>query len=256
MKLNKMAPSDLKRLARHPDIPFDPDKIYDTPEKNLYETKKDLTKQTCLVDKEIREKQRRDNAKKGIYPAYVSLYALIKIIPKFLSLDATAVSVFRLYESTSKQVNDWARRAVRRAPDKFTLTDVIELLLLEQKSPELLLMQKYEVLQITSITQAVSYSAALKQMKLQLALARRLEQKDKELHNKDKIITNYEKEIVLLKASLAAGHGNDKRQNALNLKKLNPCMSNTAIAKAVGLGRTTVSNLFNQPENKLVDGCT
>jgi AraC-like DNA-binding protein len=117
-------------------------------------------------------------------------------------------------------------------------------------------MQKYEVLQITSITQAVSYSAALKQMKLQLALARRLEQKDKELHNKDKIITNYEKEIVLLKASLAAGHGNDKRQNALNLKKLNPCMSNTAIAKAVGLGRTTVSNLFNQTENKLVDGCT
>jgi hypothetical protein len=255
MKLNKMAPSDLKRLARRPDIPFDPDKIYDTPEKNPYETKRDLTKQTYLVDKEIRERQRRDNAKKGIYPAYVDLYALIKIIPKFLSLDATAVSIFRLYESTSNQVNDWARRAVRRAPNKSTLTTVIELLL-EQKSPELLLMQKYEVLQITSITQAVSYSAALKQMKLQLALAKRLEQKDNELHNKDKIITNYEKEIVLLKASLAAGHGNDKRQNALNLKKLNPCMSKTAIAKAVGLGRTTVSNLFNQPENKLVDGCT
>ena len=93
-------------------------------------------------------------------------------------------------------------------------------------------------------------------MKAQLDLARMMEHKDMQLPEKDKVIADKDKEIALLKASLDAGKGNDRKENALSLKLLDPTRSNTDIAIAVGLSRSIVSTFFNKADIKkqLADG--
>ena len=66
------------------------------------------------------------------------------IVPNYLSTNRPASKVFRERESNSKQVDRWARRAVKRPPDKVDLSNVIDELEY-MNNPELSLMKKHKV---------------------------------------------------------------------------------------------------------------
>jgi DNA-binding XRE family transcriptional regulator len=186
--------------------------------------------------------QRELNKAKGIEPVIITFEDLMLIVPKILSNKKPTSKVFNELEVSYKKCNRWAERAVKRKPYKDYLSAVIETLILENNS-ELLLMKKHDVYQLNPILAADSYNAAFTQMKVQLKLARIIELL--EITIEDQV-----SEIDLLKESMAAFKGDDRKESALKLKILHPGMSVSDIAKKIGLGRTTVSAYFNQDDNK------
>jgi len=245
-----MIPTLQSRLATNPSIPMpktDEPNVDPLTEANKVVEKHEL--QLAKAKRLRNDIQREQNKLKNIYPAYVKQYDLRFIKPTYLSTSRPVSKVFSEHKSSSNQVADWARRAVKRPPDKVDLSCVIAELE-SMNNPQLSLMKKHKVFQLRQIIEAKSYSAALTQMRAHLKLAEMMEYKDMLLLEKDKVIADKDKEISLLKASLEAGKGTDLKENALSLKLLDPTRSNTDIAKAVGLSRSTIATFFNTADIK------
>jgi hypothetical protein len=249
---NNMAYSkpSLSNLKTAQNIGGEKDELYWNEKKDIYRRIKDIDNERPKLIGELARIQREENKAKGIVPAYVNTSDLIPILESVLQKGGPISKAFREHEQSSNQVNDWARRAITRVPNKDDLLEALRYLK-ETKNSELLLMDKYGVFDIKPIVIVSSYSGALNQIKRQLAIAKQLEQKDIQLLQKDKVIADKKMEITLLNKMLVAQSGVDKKKNSLEIKLLDPQMPIAKIAKLVGAGRTSISEHLHKPEIKV-----
>jgi hypothetical protein len=240
----------MKKLYRDPDVlQFDRDGPPISERAKCFTKLENAKRELARANTDWNFMLKKEREAKGIKSAYVGKDDLMFILPAYLASTKSVTSIFSKRESTSSQVNNWAKRAVRTKIYKKNLLEVVKELD-NNRNPELLLMRKYDVFLLKPIIGSSSHSAALKEMRAQLKSAKRLEQKDNALYVKDKTIADKDKKINQLENLFNAIKAPNKKQEALRLRLLYPVLRISEISKSVGLGRTTLSTFFNLPENK------
>lgn len=225
--------------------------IFLKPEKDeLY--RKEISDKNKLINKlenELRsEKIARnrlsvlDAQSRGVEPAYISSIDLKMIIEDLLENKLSASKTFERHEVNEGMGVKWAERIIKKPVDKDVLSLAINYL---TKNTNLILMNKYEVLDVKDIARSASYSAALTKLKKQQGIAHALQDKDNQLINKDSVIAAKDVEIEKLKTELQRNKSEDWKPQAIALKQAG--ISVTKIAERLSKSRTLVSTYLNSP---------
>lgn len=188
---------------------------------------------------------RQERESKGLEGASIGSEDLVNIIDYLLTNKSSVTESFAQHEVNNTKCAEWASRTITYSINKPVLSGALDAL---AKNTDILLIQKYKLLDLKDILSCSSYSAALTKLKKLLVIANRFQDKDNELINKDSIIAAKEAKIEELKQELVRNKSKDWEPQALKLRQ--DGLSVTKIAVLVNKGRTIVSNYLNSPSIK------
>lgn len=235
----------LSHLQITPDITLEKDELYRSDISDQQKLIKKLKAELRAEEAKITRLYGLDAKSRGLEPAYIDSSDLIKIIEDLLANKSTITNAFERHEITEGKCKGWANRTKRYPLDEDRLKSALNALAM---NANIIVMQKYKVLDHKDIGRSTAYSAALTKLKKQLAIAHTLQDKDNELINKDIVIAARDAKIEELKQELVRNKSFDWHQQALTLRQEG--ISVKEIAARLNKSRTTVSNYLNSPINK------
>lgn len=193
----------------------------------------------------IKQLNQQDRESLGLEDAYIDRFDLIDIIETLLANKSSVSKAFAQHEVNRTKCAGWASSTIKKPVDEAELRSALDTL---AKNTDLILMKKYDVLDISDILRSASYSAALTKLKKQLVIANRLQDKDNELINKDIIIAAQETKIVELKQELVRNKSKDWEPQAVALYQAGVTIAQ--IALRLGISRGTIYKHFKIPSIK------
>ena len=237
----------LSNLQTTPGIPLEKDELYRADLSDAYKRLAKLNDELRNEEYAIQKLHRLDADSRGVETAYIGRVDLIKIIEDLLANKSQVSKAFERHEVNKGKCAGWARRTIKYSIDKPELGSALDAL---ANNTDLMLMQKYKVLDVKDIQRSASYSAALTKLKKQLHFAEQLQEKDNQLTLKDQAIAQGQQEIKRLQEELVRNKSGDWKENAIRLARAGNTVTN--IRKLLGLSRGTVSTHLNKPEVKLL----
>lgn len=228
-----LPPNPLKNLMINPNVKAKKDSLNSKELAIDYKELKYHKAQVKIIEDSIKQKHMQDAHANGLEPAYLNTTDLVEIISTVLNTKCPISKAFEAREKNAKLCKEWAKRTIKRKPDRLDINDAFNDLELNEQNI-INLIKKYNQFDINQIIKANTYSEGLNQMKKQLIIARELEKKDIKIEN--------------LEAQIKILSGDSWEVKALSLRKLG--MSFNAIAKLLGKYRTTIAKYLNQPNIK------
>lgn len=232
----------MKNLNTHPGIHPEKDKLYGSKNSDVYKRRADAIKHLSDIEYEIKQLHRLDGESRGLEAASIGRVDLVEIIEDLLASKSPVSKAFQRHEVSKSKCTDWAKRTIKYSVNETELRSALDTL---ANNTDLILINKYDVLDISDILRPASYSAALTKLKKQLVIANRFQDKDNELINKDIAIADKDAKIEELMEELVRNKSIDWQQQALKLRQAGTPV--TKIALLLSIGRTTVSSYLNSP---------
>jgi hypothetical protein len=232
-------------LQTLPGMALEKDGLYKSEISDAYKKLAKLKEETSNAEYTLNQLRRLDGESRGLEAAHIDRDDLIDIIETLLSNNLPVSKAFTKHEVNKTKCAGWASRAIRYSVDQTELGSALDLL---AQHTDLILMEKYQVLDVKDIVKSASYSAALTKLKKQLAITRTLQDKDKQLTDKESTITIRDSEIRVLKEELLRDKSEDWKTRAVTLQQEGVSVTN--IAKRLGVGRSTASTYLNSPDVK------
>lgn len=229
-------------LNTHPGISPEKDELYRSEISDAYKRLAKLKEETSNAEFTLNQLRRLDRESRGLEAAQIDRDDLIEIIETLLANNLPVSKAFTQHEVNKTKCAGWASRAIRYPVDKAELGSALDLL---AQHTDLILMEKYQVLDVKDIVKSASYSASLTKLKKQLAITRTLQDKDKQLADKESTIAIRDSEIRVLKEELLRDKSEDWKTRAVTLQQEGVSVTN--IAKRLGIGRGTASTFLNSP---------
>lgn len=235
----------LSHLQTIPGIPLEKDELYRDELSDLYKNLAIQDRDRNRTKSEISRYLGLQAKSRGVEVAYIDSTDLTNIIKDLLANKSTVSKAFERYEVNSVKAGmcaGWAKRTIKYSVDKLALNSALDAL---ATNTDLILMRKYEVLDVKDIERSASYSAALTKLNKQLDITRTIQDRDNQLISKDSVIAAKDAEIEKLKTELQRNKSEDWKPQAIAMKQAG--ISVTKIAERLSKSRTLVSTYLNSP---------
>ncbi len=224
-----LPPNMLKNMKVNPNVKAEKNQLDSDGLSQAYKKKKVILGQLEEINEEIKQRYFDDAKANGVEPAYIKTPDLVEIISTVLIKNCTISKAFKDRENNASLCKGWAKRTIKRKPDRNYINNAFDNLAANEKNI-IQLMKKYKQFDIKSIIKADTYREALNCLKRQLTVTKQLNSKDIENAN--------------LKAQIKILSGSNWRVKALSLKQQK--MTFIKIASLIGKDRNTVAKFLNQ----------